>query len=188
MKEKKDFWVECNVCKHRLKNWVGSTPCCGSIAWVVEINKRKMKTMTITGIMADFLDSIRAYEHESGEAVASDERESSEFVDMYFNNGGKLKIEERKPLFITEDGVEIFRDDKCFAVDVNTLRKCPREAYEGNYTNFKYFFHEDKADEYIAWNKKVFSVNDLLLADVGIRTQTLDKLQQLVIERSGIGK
>lgn len=39
MKEKKDFWVECNVCKHRLKNWVGSTPCCGSIAWVVEEDK-----------------------------------------------------------------------------------------------------------------------------------------------------
>jgi hypothetical protein len=34
-----DFWVECNVCKQRLKNWVGSTPCCGSIAWVVENNK-----------------------------------------------------------------------------------------------------------------------------------------------------
>lgn len=34
-----DFWVECNVCKQRLKNWVGSTPCCGSIAWVVEDNK-----------------------------------------------------------------------------------------------------------------------------------------------------
>ena len=25
-----------------------------------------MKRVTITGIMADFLDSIRAYEHESG--------------------------------------------------------------------------------------------------------------------------
>lgn len=35
----KEFWVECNVCKHRLKNWVGSTPCCGSIAWVIEDGK-----------------------------------------------------------------------------------------------------------------------------------------------------
>lgn len=31
-----DFWVECNVCKTQLKNWTGSTPCCGSIAWLVE--------------------------------------------------------------------------------------------------------------------------------------------------------
>jgi hypothetical protein len=30
-----DFWVECNVCKQQLKNWTGSTPCCGSIAWLV---------------------------------------------------------------------------------------------------------------------------------------------------------
>ena len=34
--EKDDFWVECNVCKTQLKNWVGSTPCCGSIAFLVE--------------------------------------------------------------------------------------------------------------------------------------------------------
>jgi len=31
-----DFWVECNVCKAQLKNWSGSTPCCGSIAYIVE--------------------------------------------------------------------------------------------------------------------------------------------------------
>ena len=31
-----DFWVECNVCKQRYKNLTGSTPCCGSIAWIIE--------------------------------------------------------------------------------------------------------------------------------------------------------
>ncbi len=31
------FTVECNVCKQRLDNWVGSTPCCGSIAH--EVNR-----------------------------------------------------------------------------------------------------------------------------------------------------
>lgn len=31
-----DFWVECVVCKQRLKNWTGSTPCCGSIALLVD--------------------------------------------------------------------------------------------------------------------------------------------------------
>ena len=34
-----DFWVECNVCKTQLKNWIGSTPCCGSIAFMVEDGK-----------------------------------------------------------------------------------------------------------------------------------------------------
>lgn len=34
--EQKDFWVKCNVCKQHLLNWTGSTPCCGSIAYLVE--------------------------------------------------------------------------------------------------------------------------------------------------------
>ena len=37
------FWVECNVCKTQLKNWTGSTPCCGSIAWMVEDGKPTKK-------------------------------------------------------------------------------------------------------------------------------------------------
>lgn len=31
----KDFWVECDVCKTQYKNWSGSTPCCGSIAYII---------------------------------------------------------------------------------------------------------------------------------------------------------
>jgi len=31
-----DFIVECNVCKTQYKNHAGSTPCCGSIAYLVE--------------------------------------------------------------------------------------------------------------------------------------------------------
>ena len=41
--ESHDFWVECNVCKTQLKNWTGSTPCCGSIAWMVEDGKPTKK-------------------------------------------------------------------------------------------------------------------------------------------------
>lgn len=33
---KRDFFVECNVCGSRLKNWSGSTPCCGSIAFIID--------------------------------------------------------------------------------------------------------------------------------------------------------
>jgi predicted ATP-dependent serine protease len=33
-----DEWVvECNVCGARYRNWAGSTPCCGSLAFVVDI-------------------------------------------------------------------------------------------------------------------------------------------------------
>lgn len=31
--EEKDFFVKCNVCGQILKNWIGSTACCGSIAY-----------------------------------------------------------------------------------------------------------------------------------------------------------
>ena len=41
--DEEGFWVECNVCKSQYKNWYGSTPCCGSIAWMVEDNKPTKK-------------------------------------------------------------------------------------------------------------------------------------------------
>ena len=34
--EKKDYWLQCNVCGTQYKNWVGSTPCCGSLAYLVD--------------------------------------------------------------------------------------------------------------------------------------------------------
>lgn len=48
MKKSSDFWVECNVCKTRLKNWTGSTPCCGSIAYMVEDGKATTKINLFT--------------------------------------------------------------------------------------------------------------------------------------------
>jgi hypothetical protein len=37
----KEFKVECNVCGTRYYNWVGSTPCCGSIAYLVDDDDNK---------------------------------------------------------------------------------------------------------------------------------------------------
>lgn len=36
MNNNEDFIVEFNVCGHRYSNWSGSTPCCGSLAFIVE--------------------------------------------------------------------------------------------------------------------------------------------------------
>jgi len=44
------FWVECNVCKQQLKNWTGSTPCCGSIAYMIEDGKSTTKINLFTSI------------------------------------------------------------------------------------------------------------------------------------------
>ena len=46
---KNDFWVECNVCKQHLKNWVGSTPCCGSIAYLVKEDGTVSKDLLLYG-------------------------------------------------------------------------------------------------------------------------------------------
>jgi predicted ATP-dependent serine protease len=48
--EQSDFEVECNVCGMRYKNWSGSTPCCGSIAWIVENNKPTKKLSLFASI------------------------------------------------------------------------------------------------------------------------------------------
>lgn len=34
--EANDFTVKCNACGLKYENWTGSTPCCGSIAFMVQ--------------------------------------------------------------------------------------------------------------------------------------------------------
>jgi hypothetical protein len=60
--QKIDYWVECNVCKSQLKNWAGSTPCCGSIAYVVE------PTEMIEDKFLTWLESeiVRTQQHRGG--------------------------------------------------------------------------------------------------------------------------
>jgi hypothetical protein len=33
MEDQEVFYVKCNMCEAVLKDWIGSTPCCGSIAY-----------------------------------------------------------------------------------------------------------------------------------------------------------
>ena len=73
-------------------------------------------------------------------------------------------IEEKKPLFITEDGVEIYTNNvKLFAVNSTFITAsannfdfevCKKEGW-------KLFFHEFSADKYILWNKPLFSLQDI---------------------------
>ena len=46
MKEK-DFTVECNVCKQHYVNWTGSTPCCGSLAFLVNEDGNTSKKISL---------------------------------------------------------------------------------------------------------------------------------------------
>ena len=74
-------------------------------------------------------------------------------------------IEEQKPLFITEDGVEIF--DLCQTVYLIHPKTFIKQKSDLGYfstndlDNNKLFYHESNADEYIWRNKRLFSYNDI---------------------------
>ena len=70
-------------------------------------------------------------------------------------------IEDEEPLFITEDGVEIFLGHSYILIDKEFI-KHKQTAPNIVYTEyFKKFKHESNADEYIWRNKRLFSYNDI---------------------------
>jgi hypothetical protein len=58
MEDKEKFTVECNVCKQRYDNWAGSTPCCGSLAYLVgengEVSQKVVLYSSVGVVMLDF--------------------------------------------------------------------------------------------------------------------------------------
>ena len=60
------------------------------IIWMMEEYHQSQSPQPEQGVseklLIHFLDAIRAYEHESGESLAYDERESEEFVDIYLKD------------------------------------------------------------------------------------------------------
>ena len=74
-------------------------------------------------------------------------------------------IEENQPLFVTEDGLEVFgRNVIVWIVKNNTLEKIKIHSIHLNEYDFghKVFYHESNADEYILRNKRVFSYEDFI--------------------------
>lgn len=74
------------------------------------------------------------------------------------------KIEEKEPLFVTDDEVKVFdRNTIVYNVRNNTLAKIEISAvYLSKYDfEHKIFFHESSADEYIWRNKRLFSYDDI---------------------------
>ena len=73
-------------------------------------------------------------------------------------------VEEKEPLFITEDGVEFtFISQKFFVVNKEDFRKemCPVLS-DDVIENWLVFYHESNADTYIWKNKPVFSYEDFM--------------------------
>ncbi len=101
------------------------------------------------------MDGIIVYFNES------DEYDGLELI-------SKIKIEDKKPILTTHDGVDLFEGDKYFPVHTryftngaeSTIKRCYKEC---NYTHEDYivFSTKEKAQEYIDWNQKKYSLNDI---------------------------
>ena len=73
----------------------------------------------------------------------------------------KQLIEEEKPLFVTEDGVEMFHNNVPLWEVLSDFEKVTTIVAWVK-VDCKYFFHESNADEYIWRNKRVFSYEDFM--------------------------
>ena len=74
-------------------------------------------------------------------------------------------IEEKKPLFVTEDGVEVLSDiDNLYAVNLTYFNKTKHMLRHSSWlienSAYKVFYHEENADTFIWRNKRVFSYDD----------------------------
>ena len=104
-------------------------------------------------------------------------------------SAARNKINEimKEPLFITYDGVEIF--DLCQTVYLIHPKTFIKQKNDLGYfstndlDNYKLFYHESKADEYIWKNKKLFSYEDMMKAKRSI-ILTSEDIEKSAKERS----
>lgn len=83
--------------------------------------------------------------------------QAREFLEIFKKNW------QRKPLFVTEDGVDVFEDGAeliCVEKDFST-RKAYISPFASPIKCNKYFFTEAAAIEYVRLNKPMYSLNDV---------------------------
>ena len=87
----------------------------------------------------------------------------------------------KKPLFTTEDGVDIFEGSICWIVGPHffSIYKCTNPTSKPIIFDEKYFSTEEAAKEYILMNKPCLCINDLMRA-ASITYCNLTALKELV--------
>lgn len=96
-------------------------------------------------------------------------------------------IEEKRPLFVTEDGVNLF--DLCQTVYLIHPKTFMKQKSDLGYfstndlDNNKLFYHESNADEYVWKNKRVFNYEDMMKAKHSIFL-TNEDIEKSAKERS----
>lgn len=90
-------------------------------------------------------------------------------------NFWELIEEKKKPLFTTEDGVEVFDVNvPLFIVDKKTHKKDFAYSQFKNIRLYHIFAQEANADEYILNNKRLFTYEEMKKANIDINWCTAD--------------
>ena len=95
-----------------------------------------------------------------------------------------IKSKQPKPLFITENGVEVFKDQEYFAVDdgFNIFRAFAYFAVSGKRT----FSTREAAENYVLYNKPfVVTLKDI---SIFIEWDQLKDFKELAIKKQNTGK
>ena len=161
--------------KYRLKQWYPSLDVTLNVGDVIELTGHAR--MSAGAIIYEFKQTTGDY------------TDVGFIQECEFNHIDFWELLE-EPLFVTEDGADVCRGVKTWAVDINTFKKAGSGIHNGQAPNYKYFIHESNADEYILLNKPFLSINDISdLIDINeesidIDTDIYDKLKQLAKGRS----
>ena len=113
-------------------------------------------------------------------------------LDTFEMSGAELEctqywelIEEKKPLFVTEDDVECFDGDEYISIG-SDFRKISMVAYncDAPYSSDVIRFkHESNADKYILWNKPLLNLYEID-DTIEMYTHEFEELIKLAKERS----
>ena len=108
------------------------------------------------GTIVDYEDGWIYYINKRGNktTVEIDERELS-YKDFW------ELIEEKKPLFTTDDGVKIFLGQVYFSIDIEFNKRGHFAINSKLAEVVKTFKHESNADKYILWNKPLLNLKDI---------------------------
>lgn len=102
--------------------------------------------------------TIRSFSIIDNHVVAS----INDSIDLKFRSGKGCNInilKHSKVLFTTEDGIDIYEGESCYAVF--ELKLMPSEKYFGNNYRYIYFKTVKAADDYIRKNTPCLSYNDI---------------------------
>ena len=150
--------------KYKLKQWYPSLPESIEVGIIVEIDSKSFSNG----------DVVEYYLLQDNPKMWITSRElHPDFWEL---------IEKEKPLFTTDDGVEVFIGHS-FIIVGDDFIKHKLTACNLPYTqDFKKFKHEYSADEFILWNKPLLSLKDIDKTIKGSLPE-FDELKKLAEER-----